>query len=357
MRRSSARDDLFATRRKDAPNRSVKHVVNLVDFCGGRNEMRAIQIQQAGGPEVLVMRDIPTPVPAPGQVLIRVEACGVNFIDIYVREGRYGNVTPFVPGQEAAGTIAAVGEGVTTATVGDRVAWCSVLGTYAEYAIAPADRVVSLPSKLSFVDGAAAMLQGMTAHYLSRSAYSIQRGDEVLIHAGAGGVGLLLTQMAKSLGAHVTTTVSSDEKAALSQGAGADEVLLYSKLDFATELKSRGKYLKVIYDSVGSATFEPSLGCLQDRGTIVLYGTASGKVPPFDLERLAAGSFFVTRPILKHYTASRYELVQRSAEVFQAILDGSLHLRIEHTYPLDQASQAHKDLEGRQTTGKLVLLP
>jgi NADPH2:quinone reductase len=245
-------------------------------------------------------------------VLIRVAASGINFVDLFVREGHFGNQTPFTPGQEAAGTVAAVGTGVSDLKQGDRVAWCSVLGTYAEFAVAPAERVVPIPEDVTFEQAAAALLQGMTAHYLSRSAYMIQPGDEVLIHAGAGGTGLLLTQMAKACGARVLTTVSSKIKAALSREAGADEVILYAESDFAVEVKrlteSRG--LAAVYDSVGKATFEQSLACLKPRGTFVLYGSASGEVPAFDLIRLAPlGSLYVTRPILKHYTLSRNELI------------------------------------------------
>jgi NADPH2:quinone reductase len=320
--------------------------------------MKAIEITQTGGPEVMQMRDLAIPEPQHGEVLIRVAASGINFVDVFVREGRFGNQTPFTPGQEAAGTVAAVGPGVSDLKQGDRVAWCSVLGTYAEYAVAPAERVVPVPDDVTFEQAAAVLLQGMTAHYLSRSAYRIQPGDEVLIHAGAGGTGLLLTQMAKACGARVLTTVSSKMKAASSREAGADEVILYTESDFAVEVKrlteSRG--LAAVYDSVGKATFEQSLACLKPRGTFVLYGSASGEVPAFDLIRLAPlGSLYVTRPILKHYTLSRNELLQRAMSVFDAIASGSLKLRIEHVYQLNEASQAHRDLEARSTTGKLLI--
>jgi len=322
--------------------------------------MKAIEIRQTGAPEVMHVRELPIPEPQLGQVLIRVAASGVNFIDLYVREGRYGNQTPFTPGQEAAGTIVAVGPGVVDLKVGKRVAWCSILGTYAEYAVAPAERVVPIPADVTFEQAAAAMLQGMTAHYLSQSAYPVQSGDEVLVHAGAGGTGLLLTQMAKTCGARVLTTVSSESKALLSREAGADEVIVYTETDFAMEAKrlTNGRGLAAVYDSVGMNTFEQSLACLKPRGTLVLYGSASGEVPAFELIRLAAlGSLYVTRPILKHYTLTRNELLQRAKSVFESIAAGTLKLRIEHVYALDEVAQAHRDLQERSTTGKLLVVP
>src|SRR5271156_118078 len=319
--------------------------------------MKAIQITQTGGPEVMSIREVPTPVPGPGELLIRVAASGVNFIDLYVREGRYANPVPFIPGQEASGTIAAVGEGVRSIKEGDRVAWCSILGTYAEFALAPADRVVPIPAEISFEQAAAVMLQGMTAHYLSHATYPIRKGDEVLIHAGAGGVGLLLTQMAKSLGARIFTTVSTEEKAALSREAGADVVINYRTDDFAAEVRKQSPGLHAVYDSVGKTTFEQSLSVLRPRGMMVLFGGSSGAVPPFDLMRLAAlGSLFVTRPSLKDYTASRGELEVRAGEVLQGVAKGTLKLRLEHTYPLAEAAQAHRDLEARRTTGNILLV-
>jgi len=322
--------------------------------------VKTIEILETGGPEVLQLRETPTPTPGDGEVLIQVAASGLNFIDLYVREGRYGNKPPFTPGQEAAGTILALGANVSHLKEGDRVAWCSVLGTYAEYALAPGNRVVPLPPGISFEQAAAVLLQGMTAHYLSQSAYPIQSGDEVLIHAGAGGTGLLLTQMAKLRGARVLTTVSNEEKAELSRQAGADEVILYTRFDFAADVKlltdERG--LAAVYDSVGKNTFEQSLTCLKPRGTLVLYGSAGGDVPPFDLMRLATlGSLYVTRPILRDYTLTREELVMRATEVFHAVATGKLQLRIENTYPLGEAAQAHWDLASRVTTGKLLLIP
>ena len=320
--------------------------------------VKAIEITATGGPDVLVLRDVAKPVPGPGQALIRIEASGVNFIDVYVREGRYPAKLPLIPGQEAAGTVVEVGDDVTTVKAGDRVAWCSVLGTYAEYAVAPADRLVAVPEGISSEQAAAAMLQGMTAHYLSHSTYPIRKGDEVLIHAGAGGVGLLLTQMAKSLGARVFSTVSTEEKAALSREAGADVVINYQTDDFAVEVRKQSSGLHAVYDSVGKTTFEQSLSVLRPRGMMVLYGGSSGAVPPFDLMKLASsGSLFVTRPTLLAYTASRAELESRATDVLQGIAKGTLKLRLEHTYPLAEAAQAHRDLEGRKTTGKILLVP
>jgi NADPH:quinone reductase len=322
--------------------------------------MKAIELTETGGPEVMHLREIPTPRLQQDEVLIRVAVTGVNFIDLYVREGRYGNKLPFTPGQEAAGTVVAVGKSVSHLHEGDRVAWCSILGTYAEYAVAPAERVVPIPIAVTFEQAAASLLQGMTAHYLSHSAYPIQPGDEVLIHAGAGGTGLLLTQLAKARGARVLTTVSNEEKAELSHQAGADEVLLYTRSDFANEVKrlSDGGGLAAVYDSVGKSTFEQSLTCLKPRGTLVLYGSAGGDVPPLDLIRLATlGSLYVTRPILKDYTLTREELVMRATEILHAVATGKLQLRIENTYPLGEAARAHWDLASRATTGKLLLVP
>jgi len=322
--------------------------------------MRAIQITQTGGPEVLVLRELPTPTPGPGHALIKIEACGVNFIDVYLREGRYPAQLPFIPGQEAAGVVAAVGPDARSVKVGDRVAWCGVPGTYAEFAVAPVERLIAIPQGVNTQQAAAAMLQGMTAHYLSHSTYAIQKGETVLVHAGAGGVGLLLIQIAKRLGARVLTTVSTEEKAALTREAGADEAILYTHEDFAVRVKELtvGKGVPVVYDSVGKTTFEGSLACLRSRGTMVLYGGSSGAVPPFDLIQLSTrGSLYITRPTLKDYTASRAELEQRAGDVLGWVADGSLKLRLEHSYPLADAAQAHRDLEARKTTGKVLLMP
>jgi NADPH2:quinone reductase len=322
--------------------------------------MQAIQITQTGGADVLQLRELPTPAPGPGEALIRIEACGVNFIDIYLREGRYASPLPFIPGQEAAGVVAALGPGVTDFKVGDRVAWCGVPGTYAQFAVAPVVQLIAIPSGVSTRQAAATMLQGMTAHYLAYSTYAIQPGDAVLIHAGAGGVGLLLIQMAKRLGARVFATVSTEEKAALAHAAGADETILYTQEDFTAKVRefTNGAGIPVVYDSVGKTTFDGSLACLRPRGTLVLYGGSSGAVPPFDpIQLTRLGSLFLTRPSLKDYIATREELVQRAGDVLGWVADGSLKLRIEHSYPLTDAAQAHRDLEARKTTGKLLLIP
>lgn len=322
--------------------------------------MQAIQIQQVGGPEVMVLRDLPTPTPGPGEALIRLEASGVNFIDVYLREGRYSAPLPYTLGQEGAGTIVALGEKTdgSGVKVGDRVAWCSVPGTYAQMAVAPVAQLIRIPDHVTSQQAAATMLQGMTAHYLSHSTYAIRKGDEVLIHAGAGGVGLLLIQMAKSLGARVFTTVSNDEKAELAKEAGADEVILYTREDFAEAVKRQSTGLHAVYDSVGKTTFEKSLQVLRRRGMMVLYGGSSGAVPPFDLIRLSAmGSLYVTRPKLQDYTATREELVARAEAVLGDIASGKLKLRIEHVYQLADAANAHRDLEARRTTGKILLIP
>jgi NADPH2:quinone reductase len=323
--------------------------------------MQAIQIQQTGGPEVMVLRELPTPSPGAGEALIRLEASGVNFIDVYLREGRYPAQLPYVLGQEGAGTIVALGEDTAKSgfKVGDRVAWCSVLGTYAQMAVAPVSRLIRIPDDITSQQAAAAMLQGMTAHYLAHSTYSIQPGDEVLIHAGAGGVGLLLIQMAKSLGARVFTTVSNEEKAELAREAGADEVILYTREDFAAAVKklASGPGLAVVYDSVGKTTFDKSLEVLRPRGIMVLYGGSSGAVPPFDLIQLSKGSLYVTRPTLKDYTATREELVSRAESVLGDVASGALKLRIAHVYQLGDAANAHRDLEARRTTGKILLIP
>lgn len=321
--------------------------------------MRAIQIQQTGGPEVLQIVDLPTPQPAPGEVLVRVHAAGINFIDTYLREGRYPAALPFTPGQEAAGTVEALGTGVEGFAPGDRVAWNGTRGTYAEYALAPADSLLHLPEHISFEQAAAVLLQGLTAHYLAYSTYAIQPGDTVLVHAGAGGVGLLLTQLGKRLGARVLTTVSTEEKAELSRDAGSDRVILYTQSSFLDAVKEEtdGRGLPVVYDSVGKTTFEDSLGCLRPRGLLALYGASSGAVPPFDLIRLStAGSLFVTRPTLKDYVQTRDELEFRAGEVFGWVADGALQVRIGQRYSLEEAQTAHRDLEGRRTTGKSLLL-
>lgn len=320
--------------------------------------MRAIQVHKTGGPEMLQLVELPVPEPGAGQVLVRVEASGINFIDTYLREGRYPAPLPFTPGQEAAGTVEALGEGVERFRKGDRVAWTGTRGTYAEYALAPASDLLPLPEHISFEQAAAMMTQGLTAHYLAFDTYKIQPGDTVLVHAGAGGVGLLLTQVAKRLGARVLATVSTEEKAELSREAGADRVILYTQASFVDAVKEEtaGKGLPVVYDSVGKTTFEDSLKCLRPRGLLALYGASSGAVPPFDLIRLStAGSLYVTRPTLKNYVQTRAELEERAHAIFSWVAGGELKVRIGHRYSLEQAEQAHRDLEGRRTTGKVLL--
>jgi NADPH2:quinone reductase len=322
--------------------------------------MKAIRIHETGGPEVLSLADLPIPQPGPGQVLIRVEAVGVNFIEVYFRNGTYKAALPFTPGSEAAGTVEELGPGVTGFKAGDAVASVSVLGSYAEYALVPAAALVKAPDGLTMQQAAAALLQGMTAHYLSHSTFPLKAGDTALVHAGAGGVGLLLTQMATRLGARVITTVSTAEKAELSRSAGASEVILYTEKDFAAEVKrlTGGKGVDVVYDSVGKTTFEGSLNCLRPRGLLALFGASSGPVPPFDLIQLSSkGSLFITRPTLWHYVATRAELEQRSGDVLGWAAKGELKLRTEHVYPLSEAAQAQTDLEDRKTTGKILLEP
>ena len=322
--------------------------------------MKAIQVTQTGGAEVLTLVNLPAPEPKANEALIEIKAAGINFIDVYLREGRYPSPLPFIAGQEAAGAVTAVGAEVTTLKPGDRVAYCGTPGSYAEYAAVPADRLVKTPSALDFDSAAAAMLQGMTAHYLCRSTYPIKSGETALIHAGAGGVGQLLVQMCKRLGARVIATAGNDEKANLARAAGADECIVYTQRDFESETRrlTDGRGVDVVYDGVGKATFDKDLNVLRPRGYLVLFGGASGAVPPFDLIKLSQkGSLFITRPTLGHYTATRKELEWRAGDVLQMIAKGELKLRIHHRYPLAEAQQAHRDLEGRKTTGKLLLIP
>lgn len=322
--------------------------------------MLAIQVSQVGGPEVLTLVDVPLPTPQPGEAVVQIQAAGVNFIDVYFREGRYPAPLPFINGQEAAGIVTSVGSEVRNVKPGDRVAYTGVRGSYAEYAAVPADRLVAIPNQVDFKTAAAALLQGMTAHYLSHSTYSIQRGDTVLIHAAAGGVGLLLVQMAKRLGARVIGTAGNSDKAQLAREAGADDVIIYSKQDFEDETKrlTNNEGVHVVYDGVGKATFEKDLNILRPRGYLVLFGGASGAVPPFDLIQLSQkGSLYVTRPSLHHYIHMRAELDERSGDVLKMIVAGELKLRIHATYPLAEVQQAHRDLEGRKTSGKLLLIP
>lgn len=322
--------------------------------------MKAIQVKQPGGPEAMELVDLPVPQPKANEAVVKLSASGVNFIDVYFREGRYKAVPPFVLGQEGAGVVNAVGTDVTTVRNGDRVAWTGVMGSYAEYAAVPADRLMAIPDGVTDQRAAAAMLQGMTAHYLSHDTYPLKRGETALVHAAAGGVGLLLVQMAHQIGARVIATVSTDEKAKLAREAEADEVILYTQSDFEAETKrlTGGKGVDVVYDSVGQTTFEKGLNVLRPRGMMVLFGGSSGAVPPFDLIVLSQkGSLYVTRPTLVNYIATREELMARSGAVFGIIAAGKLKLRIAHTYPLAEVQQAHRDLEGRKTTGKLLLIP
>ena len=332
-------------------------------FLGGKESkasMKAIQVKQVGGPEAMEVVELTVPQPKANEALVKLAASGVNFIDVYYREGRYKAPLPLVPGQEGAGVVTAVGADVKSVKVGDRVAWSGQLGSYAEYEALPADRLVPVPQGVSDQQAAAAMLQGMTAHYLSHDTYPLKKGETALVHAGAGGVGLLLVQMAHNIGARVIATVSTEEKAKLARGAGAHDVILYTQDDFEVETKklTGGKGVDVVYDSVGKTTFEKGLNILRPRGMMVLFGGSSGPVPPFDLIVLSQkGSLYVTRPSLVNYVATREELVARSSAVFGMIAAGKLKLRIEHTYPLAEAQQAHRDLEGRKTTGKLLLIP
>jgi NADPH2:quinone reductase len=322
--------------------------------------MKAIQVKQTGGPEVIETVELPLPQPKPNEALVKLAAAGVNFIDVYHREGRYKVPLPFVPGQEGAGVVTAVGAEVRSMKTGDHVAWAALLGAYAEYDAVPADRLVPIPAGVTDQQAAAAMLQGMTAHYLCHDTYALKRGDTALVHAAAGGVGLLLTQMAHNIGARVIATVSTEEKSKLARAAGADEIIFYTQSDFEAETKrlTGGKGVDVVYDSVGKTTFEKGLNILRPRGMMVLFGGTSGPVPPLDLIVLSQkGSLFVTRPTLGHYTITRDELMSRAGAVFGMIAAGKLKLRIEHIYPLAQAQQAHRDLEGRKTTGKLLLIP
>ena len=322
--------------------------------------MKAIQVSQTGGPEVLTLVDLPTPTPKPNEALVELKASGVNFIDVYFREGRYPSPLPFIDGQEGAGVVTELGSEVTNLKVGDRVAYTSSLGSYAEFAAVPAARLVKIPGALSFEQAAAAMLQGMTAHYLLHSSYKLQSGETALIHAAAGGVGLLLVQMAKKIGARVIATAGNETKAQLAREAGADDCIIYTQADFETETKrlTDGKGVHVVYDGVGKATFDKDLEVLRMRGYLVLFGGSSGAVPPFDLIKLSQkGSLFTTRPTLAHYTVTREELEWRANDVLGMIAKGELNLRIHKVYPLAEAAQAHRDLEGRKTTGKLLLQP
>ncbi len=322
--------------------------------------MKAVQISEHGGPEVMQYQDLPDPTPGNGEAVVQIQAVGVNFTDTYSRAGVNPVAgLPWVVGVEGAGVVRSVGPDVTEVKEGDEVVYCSIPGSYAEQAVVPSARLIKRPQGLDARGGAAAMLQGMTAHYLCYSTYPVQRDDRVLIHAGAGGMGLLLTQMVKKLGGYVFTTVSTEAKAQLSREAGADEVIIYTQQDFADEIKkaTSGEGVQVAYDSVGKTTFDQSISCLARRGYMVLYGQASGPVPPMDPRILGNGSLFLTRPGLGDYTATRDELEKRSGDVLGWVKSGDLKLRVEHVFPLSESQEAHRQLEGRATTGKVLLIP
>jgi NADPH2:quinone reductase len=322
--------------------------------------MQAIRVHEIGDAGVLRLEDVEVPKPGAGQALVRIEAAGLNFVEIYQRTGLYTVATPYTPGGEAAGTVESVGPGVSTVRPGDRVASVNALGAYAEFALAAADRLVPLPDRVSTRQGAAVLLQGMTAQYLAASTHPLQRGSACLVHAAAGGVGLLLCQIGKLRGARVIGTVSTAAKADLARAVGADEVILYTETDFVAEVRrlTGGAGVDVVYDSVGRTTFAGSLDCLAPRGMLVLYGQSSGPVPPFDLQVLSRkGSLYVTRPTLAHYTRTRAELLDRAGEVLGWVADGTLRVRIEHEFPLRDAAEAQRALEGRRTTGKVLLIP
>ena len=322
--------------------------------------MHAIRVHKPGGPEVLQYKEIATPEAKPGEALVQIDVAGVNFIDIYKRAGLYKIPLPATLGEEGAGKVVAVGDDVVDVRVGDRVAWASVLGAYAEYAVVPATRLVPLPSEISATQAAALMLQGMTAHYLVSSTYALRPGDRCLVHAAAGGVGLLLVQIAKKRGARVIATVGSEAKGELAREAGADDVVIYTRQDFVQETKrlTDGRGVHVIYDSVGRTTFLPGLDVLVPRGTMVLFGQSSGPVGSIDPQLLnQKGSLYLTRPTLAHYVASREELLWRARELFTWVASAELTLRIGAEYPLRDAAEAHRALEGRRTTGKVLLRP
>ena len=322
--------------------------------------MKAIRVAECGGPEKLVYTDVEKPEPKEGEALVRIEAAGLNFIDVYHRTGLYPMPLPFTPGSEAAGTVEAVGPNVSQVKPGDRVAYAMSPGAYAEYSVVQAARLVNLPEGVDPKTAAAAMLQGMTAHYLVTSTYPLKAGDAALVHAAAGGVGLLLIQMARRAGARVFGTVSTEEKAKLAREAGADEVIIYTEQDFQAEVRraTEGLGVQVVYDSVGKTTFMKSLDSLAPRGMLALFGQSSGPVPPFDAALLAQkGSLFLTRPSLAHYAATREELLWRAGEVLKWIASGELKMRIEKSFPLSEAAEAHRQLEGRKTTGKVLLIP
>jgi NADPH:quinone reductase len=322
--------------------------------------MKAVRVHKYGGPEVLTLEEMPVPEPKAGEARVKIEAIGVNYIDVYQRTGLYPLQTPFTLGTEGAGIVDAVGPNVTEVKKGERVGYAMIPGSYAEYAIVPAARLVPIPPNIDARSAAALMLQGMTAHYLTHSTYPLKKGETALLHAAAGGVGLLLIQIVKQLGATVIGTVSTEAKAKLAKEMGADHLILYTQSDFLAEVKklTDGRGVNVVYDSVGQTTFDKSLDCLRPRGYLVLFGQSSGPVPPFDPGKLAAkGSLFLTRPSLAHYTLDRAELLQRANDLFTWTASGKLKLRMEKTFRMAEAAEAHRQLEGRKTTGKVILLP
>lgn len=322
--------------------------------------MNAVRVHQSGGPEVLKVEELPTPSPGPAEALVRIEAIGVNFVDIYQREGIYKMPLPFTAGSEAAGVVESVGREAVDLKPGDRVAYTGVLGAYATHAVVPAARLIKLPAGVETKTGAAAMLQGITAHYLTHSTYPLGPADTALLHAAAGGVGLLLTQMAKMRGAKLIGTVSTEAKAALARGAGADHVILYEQQDFEAETKriTGGRGVQVVYDSVGKTTFEKSMNCLAPRGYLVAFGQSSGVVPPVDIQVLnQKGSLFLTRPTSRDYMLTREEYAKRAGDLLGWIAAGRLKVRIDRTFPLAQAADAHKALASRGTAGKVLLIP
>jgi NADPH2:quinone reductase len=322
--------------------------------------MKAILVQQTGGPEVMELVEVPDPQPKPQEALVKVAVAGVNAIDGQIRDGRLRAVIPFIPGQEGAGVVAAVGSQVKVVKVGDRVAWSGALGSYAEHVVSPAEQLVPVPDSISFEQATAAMIYGLTAHYLVNDAHKLKAGETALVHAVAGGVGLLLVQMAHAMGARVIGTVSSDDKAELARAAGADEVIVFTRQDFEAEVKrlTDGRGVDVVYDGVGKATFDKNLNVMRQRGMFVLYGMSSGPVPLVDWAKMSEkGSLYMARTTLAHFTATREELLARTSALFAMIADGKLKLRIAKTYPLAEAAQAHRDLEARKLAGKLLLIP
>jgi len=322
--------------------------------------MKAIRVQQTGGPEVMELAEVPAPQPKPAEAGVKVSVAGVNSIDGYFRDGRLRTPLPFIPGQEGAGVVAAVGAQAKTVKVGDRVAWSGALGSYAEFVVSPEEHLVPVPASIGDEQAAASMVHGLTAHYLVNDAHKLRAGETALVHAAAGGVGLLLVQMARAVGARVIGTASSEEKARLAIEAGADEVIVFTKHDFEAEVRrlTDGHGVEVVYDGVGKATFEKNLNVMRRRGMLVLYGMSSGPVLPVDPAKLSEkGSLYMARTTLAHFTATREELLARTSSLFGMIAEGKLKLRIAKTYPLAEASQAHRDMEARRMAGKLLLIP